>query len=603
VDFTSRLAHCGPAGLEPVALVVYGLRADFYAHCAAYHQLRTALQDGQVVVGPMSSDELREAIVNPAERAGLQVEPGLADLLLRDLGSTFDNVGDDHTGKYEAGRLPLLAHALRATWRERHGHTLTVDGYRLTGGIQHAVANTAERTFTALNSEEQRIAASVFLRLVKIGEGADDTRRRVTRVELIDGSSADQRKVQAVLSEFTRNRLLTQHRHTVEITHEVLLRAWPRLRQWIDADRATNLIRQQLDEAAAAWDNAGRDTGLLFRGSRLDAARSWATEHKPEMGPRASAFLKASTRRRRLLASVGYTLASLVGVLALVASAAAVVAFQQRDSATASLISAQADRFRESDSTAAAQMDVAAFRKRPGDQNLRMKLTSEQNTPLDQSLTGHVESVAFSPDGHTLASAGSDTLQLWNVANPTQPRMLGKITPPDGTSGVVAFSPNGHILATGNVLGSMQLWNVSDPNHPAPLSPPLTGGVTTSIAFSPDGRTLASGGNEGLLRLWNVTDPSHTVPLGQPLPLGQPIKGAGGKTSVAFSPDSRTLADSSNVGKEVWLWNVSEPNHPKPLGQPLSGHTHEVESVAFRGPCRMILGCGSVRTELITFAS
>src|SRR5262249_31269180 len=149
----------------------------------------------------------------------------------------------------ESGRLPLLAHALRVTWQQRHGHTLTVEGYRSTGGIHRAVATTAESVFTGLDPAGQHAARTLFLPLVKIGDGTEDIRRRIPRPDLL--RSLDLGSALPVVDAFTRNRLLTQEQDTVEIAHEALVRAWPQLRQWIDTDRAGNLIRQELDDAAA----------------------------------------------------------------------------------------------------------------------------------------------------------------------------------------------------------------------------------------------------------------------------------------------------------------------------------------------------------------
>ena len=233
--------------LQPVGLVVMGVRADFYAACVNYPHLRSALQDSPLVVGPMSDAELRKAVLFPAQQMGLDIEPGLVELLWRDLGDTAAATGEDGTVSYEAGRLPLLAHALRATWQQRHGHTLTVDGYRVIGGIHRAVATTADRVFTGLHPTGQHAARILFLRLIRIGDGTEDTRRRLTRTDLQEG--LDPGSALPVLDEFTHARLLTQDQDTVEITHEALVRAWPRLRQWIDADRAGNLIRQELEEA------------------------------------------------------------------------------------------------------------------------------------------------------------------------------------------------------------------------------------------------------------------------------------------------------------------------------------------------------------------
>ena len=118
IDWLCRLSRADdPSG--PGALVICGVRADFYAACANYPQLRAALQASQIFVGPMSHAELRQAIRFPAQAAGLDIEDGLVELLLRDLGG--DQEADTASGledhDYEAGRLPFLAHALQATWQ------------------------------------------------------------------------------------------------------------------------------------------------------------------------------------------------------------------------------------------------------------------------------------------------------------------------------------------------------------------------------------------------------------------------------------------------------------------------------------------------------
>ena len=242
-----------------LALVACGLRADFYGECFRYPQLRQSLVADQVLVGPMSPGELTQAIVCPAQAMALEVEPGLPEILLRDLGiAPPSHDSADAASGYDAGRLPLLAHALQATWQQRHGSLLTVAGYQVTGGIHRAVATTAERAFSRLNPAAQQDTRAVFLRLIKIGDGAEDTRHRVTREDLL----RDSRRplvTRAVLDAFTSSRLLTQDRAAIEITHEALIRGWPRLREWIEQDRASLLIRQHLNEAAAAWDRSRRD--------------------------------------------------------------------------------------------------------------------------------------------------------------------------------------------------------------------------------------------------------------------------------------------------------------------------------------------------------
>jgi hypothetical protein len=153
-------------------IVVITLRADFYSHCAQYPLLRNAVAAEQEYIGQMTTEELRRAIEQPAKRGGWELEPGLVDVLLQDIGA-------DGMGQSEPGALPLLSHALLATWERRRGKMFTLNGYHASGGVRSAIAETAESVFTdQLNQGQQELARDVFLRLTELGEGTEDTRRR-----------------------------------------------------------------------------------------------------------------------------------------------------------------------------------------------------------------------------------------------------------------------------------------------------------------------------------------------------------------------------------------------------------------------------------------
>ncbi len=157
------------------AIVLLALRADFYDRCAAYPRLREALAEHQEYIGSMNCEELRTVIEEPARRAHWELEPGLVDLLLQDVGE-------------EPGALPLLSHALLETWQRRRGHTMTLGGYISSGGVRGAIAETAEAVFTdRLTPEQQAIALRIFLRLTELGDemATGDTRRRAALSELI----------------------------------------------------------------------------------------------------------------------------------------------------------------------------------------------------------------------------------------------------------------------------------------------------------------------------------------------------------------------------------------------------------------------------------
>ncbi len=438
-----------------------------------------------------------------------------------------------------------------------------------------------------------------------------------------------------VVDAFTRGRLLTQEQDTVEITHEALVRAWPRLRQWIDTDRAGNLIHQELEEATAVWDRDRRDTAGLYRGNRLEAARTWAASkpHEGDLSPAGSAFLAASTRQEHRAARLRRTVLVVLSVLALVTSGAAAVAFQQRataqrahaiaqkerDTAIFNQITAQADRLRSTDVSLAAQLDLTAYRMRPTP-DLYTALVTDANAALSTPLSGHtdlVRAVGFSADGRTLASGSYDnTVRLWDVSDRDRPRQLGQpLTGHTDPVSSVVFSPDGRTLASGSNDRTVRLWNVTDPAHPTPLGPPLTGHTdyVNAVVFSPDGRTLASCSADRTVRLWNVTDLVHPIPLGPPLTghtsaVFSVVFSADGRTlatgspdrtvrlwnipyalltghtnavySVVFSPDGRTLASASD-DQTVRLWNVTDSARPMPLGQPLTGHISSVNAVVF----------------------
>lgn len=617
--------------------VVLGVRADFYPHCSEHPELVAALRDAQVLVGPMTTDELRSAVSRPAARAGCTVEGAL---LARVVG---DVAGQSHQA------LPLVSHALRQTWAHRRGNTLTLAGYEVAGGIQHALAQTAETVYAGLAPEEQGLVRNVFLRLVAFGDGTDDAKRRVDRDEL--GPEFD-----GVLDVLATARLVTVDAGTVEIAHEALLSAWPRLRELIDTDRAGLRIHQQLTDAADLWQQDRRDNGVLYRGARLAAAREWADRHPSAMAtsPRAAEFLRASVRQASRAHHRRNAVIAVLCVLILLAAGAAAIALRQNDVARAesnglagAQASAEAHQVAGTDISLAAQLDLVSYRSQPTPQTYT-DLLSTENQPLATPLTGHTDAVyavALSPDGKTLTSTSRDgTMRLWNLSDHAHPKPWGP--PVNGHAGKIywaAFSPDGHTVATANADHTIRLWNVTDRAHPAPWGPPLTGhtDLVNSVAFSPDGRWLVSAGADKTVRLWNVTNPAHPTAIGRPLTgstdavnlavfspdghtvasadhagmvrlwnvadpaapvrLGRPLSAVSFPSdihsafAVAFSPDGRLLATGGD-DHLVRLWNLTDPKHPKPVGKPLAGHTNTVFAVAFSPSGNLLATAGADRT-------
>ena len=299
----------------PAAFVVLGVRADFEARCADYPQLADPVQDRYLVTA-MTERQLRMAITEPAKKAGSTVDDDLTGLLLTEV-----RTGQPRT--FGAGMLPLLSHALDQAWRSRTGETLSLADYERTGGIDGAVAASAERAYYGLTPAQQATARQVFLRLTATSSDGADSADRVTRTELTAGKSPDEvQDVEAVLEAFAAERLLTLAAGTVELSHEALLTAWPLLRDtWLADTHAERIVRSRLHTTAAEWVRQSRDPSYLYSGSLLQAATDTATRadadpaRHPPLSQTERAFLHASAHVHRR--TVRRRQAVIAGLLAL----------------------------------------------------------------------------------------------------------------------------------------------------------------------------------------------------------------------------------------------------------------------------------------------
>ena len=271
--FLDRLAARVEAGTRVVAT----LRADYLGWVAESPELSRLAERGLLLLTPLTEDELRAAIEEPARLVGLILEPGLVDVLVRDVAGA-------------PGGLPLLSHALAETWEQRESNVMTVDGYRATGGIHTAVAQSAERLYESLTPPDRDVLRTVLQRLVTPTPTGEPVATRVpTRV--FAGSPEAPR----LLDLLVRTRLVTVANDTVAIAHESLVRAWPRLRTWLDEDIEGQRIQAHLHITADTWDTLGRPDDELYRGARLAATREWVDRTHPVLAPLEEDFLSTAT--------------------------------------------------------------------------------------------------------------------------------------------------------------------------------------------------------------------------------------------------------------------------------------------------------------------
>jgi len=566
------------AARVPAALVVLVVRADSEARCAEYEELADVVQD-RYLLAPMTERQLRLAITRPAEMADASVEPDLVDELLRAV-----------RGSSAAGVLPHLSHALDQAWRGRaEDDVLTLADYERVGGVEGSIAASADRAFGRLTGAQRALTQPVFMRLVTTSSDLVVSAGRATRAELTAGVS-ETADVDATIESFAAERLLTVGEDYVEISHEVLLTAWEKLRGWLDGDKIDMARYSRLNADARDWDANERPAAYLYPSGRLDevdaATRRWSAVpgRYPALGPVAQAFLSAArgaARRARwirrgviavlsALTLAAATTAVLAGHYAATANQQRTDALAQSAKATSRDLAAQVLGLADSDPATAQQLAAAAWHEWP---------TSEAASVMTYLLTQQVRAgelravpgdigpdlvLALSPDG-TLVAAGDkqdDNVRLWDTATgkPVGMPMRADAIPHTGVNGV-AFSPDGKLLAS-VTDGEVQLWNPVTGTLVRTFLPPdpSVAGVLDNVAFSPDGDLVASGDLSGYIYLWNTV----TGKLARaPIQTGGGIHA--GVSDLAFSPGGTLLASADNNGY-VRLWAIPSG---EPVGQPL----------------------------------
>ena len=535
--------------------VVVTLRADFFDRPLVYPRFGELLAARTEAVPALTPDELEQAISGPAEKVGVHPEPGLVARMIADVAN-------------QPGALPLVQYALTELFERRDGDRMTTTAYQEIGGVAGALSARAERIFEQTEPASRHAIRQVFLRLVTLGEGRQDTRRRVARSEL-DSLEVSLDSIDAVLDAYGRHRLLTFDREpstrepTVEIAHEALLGAWTRLRRWIDTTREDLRQERAIARASAEWRGSDRDPSFLLGGIRLQQAEVWATGTGLAIGSTEREFLKASVdfreseqaverergnrearlerrSRSRLRVSVG-----VLTVATLVASTLTVIAVSQRREA------AQQSRVafaRELAAASVANVDVDSQRSillaleaigttrehdgtvlQEAEEALHRAVVASR---IVRSFPSEGDMLDWSPDGSLFVTEGADESGLIDIRDAATGEAA---TPPfrahDPDVNGVVFSDDGSMLATTGDDGDVRVWD------------PRTGeelwgydgkpGTVWTPSFSPDGSLLAAPfDEEEMVRIWDLSTGT----------LVHEIDTRDVGFTTAFSPDGGRLA-------------------------------------------------------------
>ena len=533
--------------------VVIGLRADFYHLALA--DLGERLAARQVALAPMSEQDLGLAITAPAEKLLRSFQPGLTQRLIADVHG-------------RPGDLPLLQFALTELWEhDAAGAVLTEQTYLGLGvdlpdgthlpGAQGALIRRAEQLWQDLGPAGQLRLQRILLGLIAAQPAQTSTASPVagTRdlsrpARLAQWDDDDQRLIQRLIDArlLTADKAPAGGQPTVEVSHEALLRAWPRLQNWLkERSQFVQWRAQDLAPNLERWLDSNKNREFLLPRSLLDPALQWLHDYPDELAGPPADYIQASKRRRTRRRGL---LSGAVAVLVVASLAAAGIFCSLRQTAVSQSHLAQSEEMAaESMSLSSANaplsmlLSLEAYERAPTSEAGTAVIRAEQQ-PLDYLLTvgtGAVNAIAFEPSGMTFATGDADgRVNLWSTATG---RRVASYHVGSAIS-AIAFSPDGQFMAVGDSSGQVGLWDLKTGSRQlAGAKDPVH-----SLAFSPNEEFLAVGYDSGIITMLNLAT-GHSVSLREGYQLGAPVD------SIEFTPDSRTLA-AGNFDGDIQLWDT-----------------------------------------------
>lgn len=568
--------------------VILTLRADYYDRPLLYPEFGELIRSRMETVLPLTAQGLERAIRGPAERVGVTFERGLVEQFVSEV-------------NYQSGALPLLQYALTELFDRRSGRQITHEAYQHIGGAVGALTNRADEVYDGLIPEGQELAQQMFMRLVTLGEGAEDTRRRATQAELLS-LTENTDLMEEIIDQFSAYRLLSldhdaeTRQPIVEVAHEAILKEWDRLRDWINDSRTELRLQRQLAGLVSDWEKANKDKSYLLRGARLSQFEAWARGTSLTLTPNEKFFLDASLNDRNEMQIAEQVrqqrevvlekrsqqrLRYLVGVLALLALAAVVFSIfaLDREQKTQDALTEAESARATSDFNAAQAQELA--------------LINGARAALADGNYSEALAFALAATNRENPSSAAQVILAESAYNNNVARVMQSASP------IVKISahPDGqHLLSVPGDGVEKALWDVTtgeivqrfDPDNPEPVG-------LSSGAISPDGKLAAFGQDDGQIVLYDLATGDEFMRL---------VSDADYLTlSLAFSPDSSQLITghslpdfqimSCSVGA-LSIWNLETAE----IEYQLEGHSLCIPSVGYSADGGMVWATGSVNSSI-----
>ncbi|MGW4243579.1 NACHT and WD repeat domain-containing protein [Nocardia sp. NPDC004722] len=506
--FLTELAAVSRADAEPRTTVVLACDTGFLPQLTGHPVMAAALRNPSMLLEPMSEAEMREAITRPAAVAGLKVEDSLIEVVLRDL-DPFD--------PHSPLRLPMFSYVLWETWRHRHGRTLTLDAYRETGGMYAAFAKGCEMLWARVGEREQTAVRQILMALTFIGPIS--TQRDRLSPEVLIEEAEDPAITRAVIAWLIRIQLVVRHKDRIELVHDLLLTAWPRMSEWISEEREFAALRPHIEADAREWARQDRPARLLYSRTRLEDANTWL-RRTGTPNRLAREFLSASTiryRRRVRRRRVWQAGIAALTVLAVVLAAAVLVGRasvnEERRGAWLGEIIGASQRLEDIDPGLSVQLALAGYRMNRDDPAARARLLAAQSLPLNiasaQAHAGPVYGLAAAPARKLAASGGGDgAIRLWDLTDARAITAVGEpLTGHRDRVEAVAFDSSGNMLASASRDGTIRIWDLTRPHEPRPVGSFELGAPATAVRYLPGDRTLLTADATGNLSTLDLSAP------------------------------------------------------------------------------------------------